>query len=189
MTTSDQCDWPEATIAQLKTLWADGYSTPEIGRRLGLTKNAVVGKAHRLGLPARPSPIKRDGRPKRPNTAAKITISVASVEDGVVDAPAPTPAIEPPAILALSVAVINCAPTPPRPVTMRAAPLCCCQWPSGTVGTPEFRFCGADVIGPGRPYCAEHTRRSRRDQMSPDEHAARIQHYGRHGKHQSVHKR
>jgi GcrA cell cycle regulator len=56
-------DWTEETILRLRGLWAEGHSTAEIGRRLGVTKNAVVGKAHRLDLPARPSPIRREGTP------------------------------------------------------------------------------------------------------------------------------
>ena len=52
-------DWTDETIARLRALWDEGHSTAEIGRRLGITKNAVVGKAHRLNLPARPSPIRR----------------------------------------------------------------------------------------------------------------------------------
>ena len=44
------------TIARLRDLWAEGLSTAEIGRRLGVSKNAIVGKAHRLELSARPSP-------------------------------------------------------------------------------------------------------------------------------------
>ena len=53
-------DWTDAVILSLRALWDEGHSTAEIGRRLGVTKNAVVGKAHRLVLPARPSPIRRD---------------------------------------------------------------------------------------------------------------------------------
>jgi len=48
-------EWAEETIVRLRTLWDEGLSTAEIGRRLGVSKNAVVGKAHRLDLPARPS--------------------------------------------------------------------------------------------------------------------------------------
>ncbi|AQS86503.1 MAG: GcrA family cell cycle regulator [Acetobacter aceti] len=56
-------EWTDETITRLKALWQEGLSTAEIGRQLGITKNAVVGKAHRLGLPARPSPIRRqDGK-------------------------------------------------------------------------------------------------------------------------------
>ncbi len=51
--------WTAERIAELKRLWAAGTPTAEIGRCLGVSKNAVVGKAHRLGLAARPSPIKR----------------------------------------------------------------------------------------------------------------------------------
>src|ERR1700722_16521920 len=54
-------EWSEETIVHLRGLWAAGHSTAEIGRRLGVSKNAVVGKAHRLDLTARPSPIRRDG--------------------------------------------------------------------------------------------------------------------------------
>jgi GcrA cell cycle regulator len=53
-------EWNDEIIGQLRGLWAEGHSTAEIGRRLGVTKNAIVGKAHRLDLPARPSPIRRD---------------------------------------------------------------------------------------------------------------------------------
>ena len=54
-------DWPEAKILELRALWPHAeIGTAEIGRRLHVTKNAVVGKAHRLCLPSRPSPIIRD---------------------------------------------------------------------------------------------------------------------------------
>ncbi|ASC05475.1 hypothetical protein WSS15_13260 [Acetobacter pasteurianus] len=77
-------EWTEEIIAQLKALWAEGLSTAEIGRRLSITKNAVVGKAHRLGLPARPSPIRRNAKPKTaekaeaPSTATPATAQTAT---------------------------------------------------------------------------------------------------------------
>ncbi len=51
--------WTAERIAELKHLWAAGTPTAEIGRRLGVSKNAVVGKVHRLGLAGRPSPIRK----------------------------------------------------------------------------------------------------------------------------------
>lgn len=51
-------EWTEELITRLRDLWSQGLSTAEIGRQLSITKNAVVGKAHRLGLPPRPSPIR-----------------------------------------------------------------------------------------------------------------------------------
>jgi len=56
--------WNDEKIGKLRKLWSEGLTTGEIGKRLGVSKNAVVGKAHRLGLKGRPSPI------KRPNAAA-----------------------------------------------------------------------------------------------------------------------
>lgn len=49
--------WTESIISELRDLWTSGLPTSEIGRRLGSTKNAIVGKAHRLELPSRESPI------------------------------------------------------------------------------------------------------------------------------------
>ncbi|WP_408874049.1 GcrA family cell cycle regulator [Gluconobacter roseus] len=83
-------EWTDETIARLRDLWSQGLSTAEIGRQLSITKNAVVGKAHRLGLPPRPSPIRnrkaKDGdaatteaTPRRKSPSrAKATEAVAS---------------------------------------------------------------------------------------------------------------
>ncbi|MBQ8250378.1 MAG: hypothetical protein IJY92_00515 [Alphaproteobacteria bacterium] len=60
--------WTAEKIKQLKKLWLKGKSTIEIGKELGISKNAVVGKVHRLELAARPSPIKRV---QKPTTATK----------------------------------------------------------------------------------------------------------------------
>ncbi len=67
-------DWTDAVILSLRALWDEGLSTAEIGRRLGVTKNAVVGKAHRLDLPARPSPIRRGVGPAAPRRATGPTL-------------------------------------------------------------------------------------------------------------------
>ena len=68
--------WTEEQIEELKRLWNEGLSTAEIGRSLNVSKNAVVGKSHRLGLKPRPSPIagkKNDGvaAKKKPVAAVK----------------------------------------------------------------------------------------------------------------------
>jgi len=56
--------WTEEMVESLKKMWDEGLSTGEIGRRLGVSKNSIVGKVHRLQLVARPSPIKKkDGTP------------------------------------------------------------------------------------------------------------------------------
>ena len=56
--------WTSAADTRLRELWAEGHSGAEIARRMGTTKNAVVGRAHRLKLPARPSPIRLPAEPR-----------------------------------------------------------------------------------------------------------------------------
>jgi GcrA cell cycle regulator len=51
-------DWTADAIRLLRLYWAEGLSIRRIGQRLGCSRNAVVGKAHRLNLPARASPIR-----------------------------------------------------------------------------------------------------------------------------------
>jgi GcrA cell cycle regulator len=70
--------WNDGEFARLDELWAEGHTTAEIARRMGRSKNSVVGKAHRRNLPGRLSPIRgRDGdrmaplaRPKPPPLSA-----------------------------------------------------------------------------------------------------------------------
>lgn len=51
--------WTEERLEQLKRLWAEGLSISQIGEALGVSRNAIAGKAHRMGLPKRPSPINK----------------------------------------------------------------------------------------------------------------------------------
>lgn len=78
-------EWTDELIAQLRDLWGQGLSTAEIGRRLSITKNAVVGKAHRLGLPPRPSPIRNraaaDGTAKVTRTRTPRAKKADTVKD------------------------------------------------------------------------------------------------------------
>ncbi|TPW36432.1 GcrA family cell cycle regulator [Oecophyllibacter saccharovorans] len=86
-------EWTEELIARLRDLWSQGLSTAEIGRQLAITKNAVVGKAHRLGLPPRPSPIRSKGT----GTTRKKASRAKSGEAGEkASAPAQTDAGQPP---------------------------------------------------------------------------------------------
>lgn len=50
---------PRTFIAQALLLWESGHPVAEIGRRLGVTKDTIIGVAHRNNFPSRPSPIKR----------------------------------------------------------------------------------------------------------------------------------
>ena len=57
-------EWTDERVAQLTQLWDEGHSTSEIGRRLGITKNSVVGKARRLDLTMRRAPAPKKIEPK-----------------------------------------------------------------------------------------------------------------------------
>jgi GcrA cell cycle regulator len=181
-------EWSEEVIAQLRALWADGLSTAEIGRRLGVTKNAIVGKAHRLDLAARPSPIRRDpdAEPTRRATVRRVdgpTLpplpSAAPNAATVVRQPAPAaprpvqtrpveaapapvarqPAPAPrPPVMAPPRPVI--APPPPRPVSTNLRPTGRVVTCCWPLGEPGTRdFRFCDAASePGRPYCEEHVK-------------------------------
>jgi GcrA cell cycle regulator len=144
-------DWTAEAIDRLRALWDEGHSTAEIGRRMGVSKNAVVGKAHRLNLPARPSPIRREAEGgATPRPAAQPRKALPPREPAPLRrpaaAPAPAAAVAAPAPVAPPAAVV-------RPFPRVSARTCC--WPMGEPGTPEFRFCAAPAMAP-KPYCAEH---------------------------------
>lgn len=146
-------EWNDETIAQLRDLWNEGLSTAEIGRRMSVSKNAVVGKAHRLNLSPRPSPIRRDGV-----SAASRTTSPRRVTGATLP---PLSAI-PPAVAAVAVPQPQraAAPQTARPAPVRAVPyapsrLSTCCWPIGEPGTRSFRFCDSDATA-GKPYCSAH---------------------------------
>jgi len=71
--------WTDDRIAKLKKLWAEGLTTGEIGKRLGVSKNAVVGKAHRLGLKSRPSPIRRPTKKAAPKKEVSKVFTLADL--------------------------------------------------------------------------------------------------------------
>ncbi len=141
-------EWSEEAIAKLRNAWAEGLSTAEIGRRMGISKNAVVGKAHRLNLTSRPSPIRRDSeRTPRRRLPRRV---VGPTLPSFAAPPAPV-SVEPIAAPVERVApVLRAVPTP-RP-GVRSTPCC---WPIGEPGTRSFHFCDVDAIG-GKPYCEEH---------------------------------
>jgi GcrA cell cycle regulator len=143
-------DWTTEAIERLKALWAEGHSTAEIGRRMGISKNAVVGKAHRLNLSARPSPIRRDATP-RPAPVPRAPRPVPTPMQRLVQPPVMRPAA-PPALppQASAPPVVRSFPAP-RP---RTGSRSCC-WPIGEPGTAGFRFCGGEPMA-AKPYCMEH---------------------------------
>lgn len=159
--------WTEDRIALLTQYWQEGRSASQIAEALGegLTRNAVIGKAHRLGLAQRPSPVKAaEGKARAAKPAAKAPAPP------VAEA-APAPAVSPPAPVAAAPAPVArtesrpaSAPAPRKPERKGARPARVtlldlndriCKWPIGHPDEPDFHFCGKPV-NPGFPYCPDH---------------------------------
>ncbi len=148
--------WSEERVELLRKLWQDGLSASQIASELGgVTRNAVIGKVHRLGLSGRAKAASvaaarprrsRPSAPPRPaartvgNTALKM--EAAPVVARPVRAPAPVeevviPQEERATILSLSERT--------------------CKWPIGDPSSDEFHFCGRPSLS-GVPYCEHHAR-------------------------------
>ena len=151
--TNSEFEWTDDTIGELRRLWSEGHSTAEIGRRMGISKNAVVGKAHRLDLPARPSPIHTGSTPRPPRAPRRQpvprladTVQLSCLGDANIQAP-----VEP---IAPTV-----GPVRHKAIASRRIGSHPCCWPIGQPGTPAFRFCD-DPAPLDVPYCDEHARRA-----------------------------
>ena len=57
--------WDEDKLNKLKKLWDEGLPITKIGNEIGVSRNAIAGKAHRMGLPKRNSPISKSGDPRK----------------------------------------------------------------------------------------------------------------------------
>lgn len=149
--------WTEDRVTVLKKLWAEGHSASQIAKQLGgVTRNAVIGKVHRLGLSGRATP----SRPvKRPPRLARPKPRV--MPDGSVKTPTPS-VPERAEALKLSEASAMIAAMPPlelsdgEPASILTIRDSMCKWPIGDPADPKFAFCGRKS-GEG-PYCTEHAK-------------------------------
>jgi GcrA cell cycle regulator len=147
-------EWGAAAVAELRALWAEGVSTTEIGRRMGASKNAVVGKAHRLKLDARPSPIRAKGAGCRPKRQSK---RVGIVSYATSAAP-PTGFATYAERGARADIILPRQPEPEaKPIIVVEPPALSdkqCAWLFDKVGGVWLQCeCKAQI---GKPYCPEH---------------------------------
>ena len=145
-------DWTPEQISDLTRLWGEGLTTAEIGKRLGISKNAVVGKAHRLHLPARPSPIKRTG--PRPQVYRPATPRQPSAPRAPQAPREPRVAAQAQQTSAAALRALANQPSAKR-LPMMALSASTCRWPIGDPGDAEFHFCGERSLD-GKPYCSSH---------------------------------
>ena len=140
--------WTEERVDILKKLWLDGLSASQIAKQLGgVTRNAVIGKVHRLGLSGRAAPsqpartVFKAPRPQRPAAAAPAPRRPIEVSHApVVQQPRPIAYVE-----------------EPGSATVLTLGAHMCKWPIGDPSTDGFTFCGRRSSQEG-PYCVEHAR-------------------------------
>ncbi|MEG1451296.1 cell cycle sigma 70 cofactor GcrA [Brevundimonas sp.] len=166
--------WTEDRVGALKKLWLEGQSASQIAKALGggVTRNAVIGKVHRLGLSGRAAPsqpARTTFRTARPS--AKAATAAATTTNAAPAAPAPQPTQAPsaprrieavaprPAAVPSQVAQPSApAPMPELPGTATVLTLGAhmCKWPIGDPSSREFSFCGRRASE--GVYCIEHAR-------------------------------
>src|ERR1700758_200202 len=146
--------WSDDRVEQLKKLWEAGLSASQIAAELGnVTRNAVIGKVHRLGL---------SGRAKSPSTAVPrqrkarpaqqmMRVSRPMSRGNTALAQAFEVELEPDPI-----AFDNVVPMSQR-LSLLELNEATCHWPVGDPASPDFFFCGGKALS-GLPYCAHHSR-------------------------------
>ena len=149
--------WTEDRVAILKKLWLEGHSASQIANELGgVTRNAVIGKVHRLGLSGRATPSRPVKRPPKlarpkPSPAAKTAQPPSRAPSSKTAAVAATITPEGPKL----------APKPPKilehgkPAGVLDLKEGMCRWPVGDPASPDFCFCGHETEE-GSVYCKEH---------------------------------
>ena len=160
--------WSDDRVEQLKKLWEAGLSASQIAAELGnVTRNAVIGKVHRLGLsgraksPSSAAPRQRKARPaqhmmrvsrpvSRGNTALAHAFEVEMEPDPI--------------------AYDNVVPMSQR-LSLLELNEATCHWPVGDPSSPEFFFCGGKALT-GLPYCAHHSRVAYQPAADRRRHAA-----------------
>jgi GcrA cell cycle regulator len=146
--------WTDERVEMLKKLWADGLSASQIAAELGgITRNAVIGKVHRLGLSGRAkSPSSAAPRPRKPRAHSHmLRVSRPSIRGNTALAHAYEFDLErEPELLD------NVIPLGQRRTLLELTEETC-RWPIGDPGQPDFFFCGGQTIT-GLPYCAYHSR-------------------------------
>ena len=145
--------WTDERVELLKKLWSDGLSASQIAAELGgITRNAVIGKVHRLGLSGRAKSTSSTApRPRKARSPSMLRIGRPAVRGNTALAHAYE--VEPEAEPEL---LDNIIPIGQRRTILELNEQTC-RWPVGDPSSGDFFFCGGNTIG-GLPYCAYHSR-------------------------------
>ena len=149
--------WTDERIDRLKKLWSEGLSASQIAAELGgVTRNAVIGKVHRLHLSGRVKTTTATTQRSRKTVraaarpAARVTTTIARGNLAVAMT------LEPDAVLAYRPAEEVVVPISRR-ISIMELREGTCRWPLGDPLQPEFVFCGGDC-DIGKPYCTAHAK-------------------------------
>lgn len=177
--------WDSATLKKLKSLMGKGLSTSEIGKRLGMSKNAVVGKLYRLErnnksgadkVASKTAPKKSAAKPvakkpvapaktaKKPTKSAVRTTNKKAAVKPVKKSPAPKKekatsksGTKKSSNLKQSLAMHQRIIQ--HSLEMANLKTNQCRWPIGDPDSENFHFCGEPVFV-GKPYCYEHCKQA-----------------------------
>ena len=146
--------WTDERVEMLKKLWADGLSASQIAAELGgITRNAVIGKVHRLGLSGRaksPSSLAPRQRKARAHPHM-LRVQRPAMRGNTALAHAYEYEMEPEPEL-----LDNIIPMGQRRTILELTEDTC-RWPIGDPGSADFFFCGGQTIS-SLPYCTHHSR-------------------------------
>ena len=147
-------NWTDERVETLKKLWTDGLSASQIAAELGgITRNAVIGKVHRLGMSGRAkSPSSAAPRPRKAGPHSQmLRVSRPSMRGNTALAHAYELEAE-----AEPELIDNVIPLGQRRTLLELTEETC-RWPIGDPGSADFFFCGGQSIT-SLPYCAYHSR-------------------------------
>jgi GcrA cell cycle regulator len=142
--------WNDERVELLKKLWAEGLSASQIAAELGeITRNAVIGKVHRLGLSGRakssPSSVPRPRKARSSGHTMRVSGPIIRGNTALAYHFDPEPESE-----------LVDIPAEQRRTLLQLNDRTC-RWPVGDPGGPDFFFCGGEA-NEELPYCAFHSR-------------------------------
>jgi GcrA cell cycle regulator len=151
--------WTDERVELLKKLWAEGLSASQIAGRIGgVSRNAVIGKVHRLGLSGRATTTRMKSHRPRVRMAQASAKRSQKARFAQVGNPAVRALYKPDAEPFVPVQEELVIPLKERKNIQTLAE-CHCRWPIGDPQHPDFHFCGKTKVA-GLPYCEFHARRA-----------------------------
>ena len=135
--------WNQQKVDDLKKLWNEGVATSRIGEQLGFTKNAVIGKAFRLGLERRQNSRKKTSQPAS-FSSTNLYRETSTSSSSVTVKREPTRRREK---FSFKKSIVG------------TGSFKSCQWPIGDPLKDGFHYCGCQNI-PTKPYCIEHYKKA-----------------------------